>query len=138
MHLIPQKINLRWSDLDPNFHLRHSSYYELATECRIEMLATYGLTLAVMEEQHFAPVILREECVFVREIKYTDNVYIHLEIKEINNDGTKWTIVHHFIDENKKKKAVLTVETAWFDTRKRRLVKSLPDIARKVHELIMQ
>lgn len=33
-----QEIQLRWSDLDPNFHLRHSVYYDWGAFCRIEFL----------------------------------------------------------------------------------------------------
>lgn len=134
----PWNINLRWSDLDPNFHLRHSSYYDLASQHRIAMLSHYGLTLKVMEEQHFAPILMREECVFFREIKYTDVVYIHLKIKEVNDDGSKWVLVHEFVDNLKKKKAQLTVEIVWFDTKNRRRAKPIPEAAMDTYKMIMQ
>ena len=73
---------MRWSDLDLNFHLRHSAFYDLASQYRMDVLDEYGVTLKVMEEQHFAPVILREECVFLREIRYADAVYINLSVKK--------------------------------------------------------
>ncbi|MBS1521381.1 MAG: thioesterase family protein [Bacteroidetes bacterium] len=137
MFSTPHKVNLRWSDLDPNFHLRHSSYYDLASQHRMEMLSRYGLTLKVMEEQHFAPILMREECVFFREIKYTDTVHIHLRIKEVNVDGSKWTLVHEFVDEHKKKKAQLTVDIVWFDIKSRKIAKPLPEAAANTYRLIM-
>ncbi|MBV8390121.1 MAG: thioesterase family protein [Mucilaginibacter sp.] len=138
MFSTPYKVNLRWSDLDPNFHLKHSSYYDLASQHRIEMLNYYGLTLKVMEEQHFAPILMREECIFFREIKYADLVYIHLKIKEVNSDGSRWTLVHEFVDDKKKKKAQLTVEIVWFDIQKRRIAKPLPEAAANTYKLIME
>lgn len=138
MFATPFKVNLRWSDLDPNFHLRHSSYYDLASQHRIEMLSQYGLTLKVMEEQHFAPILMREECIFFREIKYTDVVHIHLKIKEVTDDGSKWTLIHEFVDDLNKKKAQLTVEIVWFDTQNRRRAKPVPQAAINTYYLIIQ
>ena len=31
-------IQLRWSDLDPNDHIRHSVYYDWGAMCRMEYL----------------------------------------------------------------------------------------------------
>ena len=36
-----KEIQVRWSDLDPNFHLRHSVYYDWGAYCRIEFLEQY-------------------------------------------------------------------------------------------------
>ncbi|MGZ5287761.1 MAG: acyl-CoA thioesterase, partial [Flavisolibacter sp.] len=65
-------LQLRWSDLDPNFHIRHSVYYDWAAFCRIEFLNEYGLTSQVMQQLNFGPILFREECVFRREIKSGD------------------------------------------------------------------
>jgi acyl-CoA thioester hydrolase len=124
----PWKVNLRWSDLDPNFHLKHSSYYDLATQHRMDMLQHYGLTLDDMEAGQFAPILTREECLFYREIKYTDKVFINLKLKEVNEDGSKWTLVHEFVDDQGKKKAQITVEILWFNIKSRRILKPLPDV----------
>lgn len=133
MKLEPQKINLRWSDLDPNFHLKHSSFYDLASQYRMEILEHYGVTLAIMEAQKFAPILLREECIFLREIRYTDKVYINLIINEVNEDGSKWQILHEFKDEKGKTKAKLTVDIAWFDIAKRKFAKPLPDVVSRAY-----
>ena len=36
-------IQLRWSDLDPNFHVRHSVYYDWGAFCRIEFLNKFEI-----------------------------------------------------------------------------------------------
>ncbi|QQL49652.1 acyl-CoA thioesterase [Mucilaginibacter ginkgonis] len=131
------QIKLRWSDLDPNFHLRHSRYYDLASQCRLEVLANYGLTVKVMEDQHFAPVLLREECVFMREIKFTDTVYIKLTIVSVSEDGLKWTILHEFIDDKNKTKAKLTVDITWLNVQTRRLAKPVPQPALDMYHALM-
>lgn len=121
------KINLRWSDLDPNFHLSHSSFYDLASQARFEMLARYGLTLAEMEELQVTPILHHEECFFYREIKYNDVVYIEIRIKDFSEDLSRWTLEHEFIGENKKRRALLTTDISWFNFKTRKLAKPLPE-----------
>ncbi len=123
----PEKIVFRWSDLDPNFHVRHSSYYDLASQHRINVLHRYGLTLEVMEREHFAPVLFREECVFLREIRPGEEVFIDFSFSSVSDDLSKWTIVHEFKDARGKLKAKLTVEGAWIDTRLRKLARPVPE-----------
>ncbi len=43
-------IQIRWSDLDPNFHLRHSVYYDWGAFCRVEFLNEHGLTAGLMQQ----------------------------------------------------------------------------------------
>ena len=73
-------IQIRWSDLDPNFHLRHSVYYDWGAFCRVEFLNEYGLTAEVMQSLQFGPILFKEECVFRREIKLGDVVTINLQL----------------------------------------------------------
>ena len=43
-----KELSFRWSDLDPNFHVRHSAYYDFGAQHRIEILESLGLTMKVM------------------------------------------------------------------------------------------
>lgn len=133
----PHEVHLRWSDLDPNFHLRHSSYYDLASQHRMDMLNSYGLTTTVMQEQYFAPVLLREECIFHREIRADDKIHIRLGLKEVINEGTRWTLVHQFTNFNNKRMAELTVDISWLNLKTRRLARPLPEIVKALYNAIM-
>ena len=57
MGTFTKEISIRWSDLDPNFHVRHSAYYDFGAQHRIEILEQLGLTMKVMQQQHFDPVL---------------------------------------------------------------------------------
>lgn len=129
------KVNIRWSDLDPNFHVKHSSYYDLASQYRMDVLRQVGVTMDIMERDKFAPILLREECVFLREMRYTDNVFINFIIKEVNENGSKWEILHEFIDDKNKVKARLTVNIAWFDIAKRKFISPMPAVLTKAYEI---
>jgi acyl-CoA thioester hydrolase len=114
-------LQVRWSDMDPNFHLRHSVYYDWAAVSRIEFLYKYQLTPDVMMQLHFGPILFREECVFKKEIRLGDNVSINLELLKSRRDYSRWTIQHTIFKNEDIISAIIAVEGAWLDTEKRKL-----------------
>jgi acyl-CoA thioester hydrolase len=128
-----KELSIRWADLDPNFHLRHSVYYDFGAAQRIEILEQSGLTLKVMQEQGFGPIIFREECLFKREIRLADLITIYAKIARLNADASRWTIAHELVNTTTNTLcAVLTVEGAWIDTKIRKLANPTPQIVRDV------
>jgi len=127
-----RNVELRWADLDPNFHVRHSVYYDYGAYIRINYLQENGLTHEVLTRHHFGPIIFREECVFRRELKVGDQVTINLELSTARQDFSRWTIVHHIKKENQLA-AVITLDGAWIDTHLRKLT-TLPIEYRHVFE----
>src|SRR6187402_260736 len=87
-------IEIRWSDLDPNFHLRHSVYYDFGAFCRIAFLTESGVTPAAMLQQNIGPIIFREECIFRKEIKFGDDISINLKLDRCTSDFSRWTMKH--------------------------------------------
>jgi acyl-CoA thioester hydrolase len=124
-------VQIRWSDLDPNFHLRHSVYYDWGAFCRVEFLNEYGLTADVMMRLKFGPILFREECIFKREIRSGDEVKMNLQILKSKQDFSRWTIQHHIIKNNETLAAILTVDGAWLNVIERKLA-SPPE---QVHEV---
>lgn len=114
-------VNVRWADLDPNLHLRHSVYYDYGAYCRIQFLASQGVTTSFMQEKHFGPILFREECVFKREIHLSDTVTIDVKLLKARKDGSRWTMQHHIFKDNEIVAAILTLDGAWIDITKRKL-----------------
>ena len=135
MNEFSREVHLRWSDLDPNFHVRHSVYYDWGAFCRIEFLNQYGLNYKVMQELQFGPIIFREECVFRKEIRSGDEIKINLKLKGGRKDYSRWSIVHEITKADGTLCAVLTVDGAWMDTQKRKLA-MLPVIFNSAFEII--
>ena len=121
MEVFVMPVQIRWADLDPNFHLRHSVYYDWAAMCRIDYLHGKGLTPAVMQRLHFGPIIFREECVFRKEIKYGDQVTINLKLVKGRRDYSRWTIMHEIKKDNDILCAVVTIDGAWLNEMERKL-----------------
>lgn len=124
-----KQISLRWSDLDPNFHVRHSAYYDFGAQHRIEILESLGLTMKVLQQQHFGPILFREECVFRKEIKLADKITMQTKVSQMRPDASRWSIVHEFMNEENKLCAVITVDGAWMDTKLRKIADPTPEIA---------
>jgi acyl-CoA thioester hydrolase len=114
-------VQVRWSDLDPNFHLRHSVYYDWAAMCRIDYLKEKGLTPALMQKMQFGPIIFREEAVFRKEVKYGDVLSINLKLIKGRRDYSRWTIAHEIKKNDDILCAVVTIEGAWLNTTERKL-----------------
>lgn len=114
-------IQLRWSDLDPNFHIRHSVYYDWGAFVRIEFLNEHGLNHQVMQELKFGPILFREECVFRKEIRSGDVINMNLQLLRSKKDFSRWSIQHYITREDGSLCAVLTVDGAWIDVVRRKL-----------------
>ena len=127
MATFSKQLSFRWSDLDPNFHLRHSAYYDFGAQHRVEILAQLGLTIRTMQAQHIGPVLFREECVFKREINLSDIIIMQTKMGKMNADASRWSIVHELYREEVLC-AVITVDGAWMDTKLRKLASPTPQI----------
>jgi acyl-CoA thioester hydrolase len=115
-------MEVRWADLDPNFHMRHSVYYDLGAQCRVEYLQKSGITAQFMHEHQFGPILFREECLFKREILLGDHVLIDLELYRSKRDFSRWTMKHRILRTPTELAALITVEGAWMDKVRRKLI----------------
>ena len=116
-----KKVEIRWSDLDPNFHLRHSVYYDIGAYCRIAFMNENLITPAAMQQFHVGPIIFREECLFKKEIKFGDEVMVNVKLNKCREDSSRWTMVHELWINSVILAAIITIDGAWIDTTKRKL-----------------
>lgn len=131
MGLYNQRVEVRWSDLDPNFHVRHSVYYDYGAFCRIAYLAEHGLGTDKMAQHQIGPILFREECVFRREIRYGDQLSIDLQLLKSSEDISRWSIRHRILKEGNVLAAIITVDGAWMDIKARKLTVP-PEIVQQV------
>jgi acyl-CoA thioester hydrolase len=121
MEKFEMPVQFRWADLDPNFHFRHSVYYDWATMCRFDFLKERGLNAALMKKLNFGPIIFREEAVFRKEINYEDKVSINLKLLKSRRDFSRWTIAHEIMKNAGTLCALVTIDGAWLHTVHRKL-----------------
>jgi acyl-CoA thioester hydrolase len=113
-------IDVRWADLDPNYHVRHSVYYDYGAYCRICFFNENGITSPFLAEHQIGPILFREECIFRKELRLGDTVTIDLQLLKAKSDYSRWSI-QHVIRRNNDFAATLTLDGAWIDTIKRKL-----------------
>jgi acyl-CoA thioester hydrolase len=113
-------IQIRWADIDQNRHLRHSAYYDFGATVRIALFSQSGLTNAKLEELKIGPVLLREEAVFRREIKFEDKIVVDVEMTKSLPDFSRWSLHHHFYKEDNTLAATLNMDVVWIDLIKRK------------------
>ncbi len=116
-----KEIQVRWSDLDPNFHLRHSVYYDWGAFCRVAFLDEHKLSAGEMQRLQIGPILFREECVFRKEIRLGDKVFINLQATKAKRDYSRWSIQHTITKNGDTVAAIVTVDGAWMDVVKRKL-----------------
>jgi acyl-CoA thioester hydrolase len=121
MNSYSKQVEVRWADMDPNFHLRHSVYYDYGASIRIDFLHEHNITPDYLRENNLGPILLREECVFKREIRPADKVSIDIKVIKATKNFARWTIQHQLIKNEEILSAVLTVDGAWIDSIKRKL-----------------
>lgn len=128
-------IQIRWADIDSNFHLRHSVYYDWAAMCRLNFLEGRGLTPAIMQRMQFGPIIFREEAVFRKEIKYGDKVIISLKLMKARRDYSRWTIIHEINKNDDTLCAMLTIDGAWMNVAERKLFVPPAEVVRAFQQM---
>ena len=121
MNEYSKKLEIRWADLDPNFHVLHSKYYDYGAYCRMSFLTEHGITPAVMIENNIGPIIFREECLFKREIKFGDELLVNLKLSKCNDDASRWSMVHELWTNGDTLSAIINIDGAWLDTKIRKL-----------------
>jgi acyl-CoA thioester hydrolase len=116
-----KKIEVRWADLDPNFHMLHSKYYDLGASCRMAYLVEHGITPAFMKQHNIGPIIFREECIFKKEISFGDEIVVNVKLQKLSSDGARWSMVHEVWKNGNTLAAQMTCDGAWMDTVIRKL-----------------
>ncbi len=120
-------VEIRWSDLDANFHVRHSVYYDWGAFLRMSFLWEHGLTASVMQEHKVGPIIFREEALFKKELHFGDKITVALYLQKCSTDFSKWTMIHEIWKNENTLSAIITVDGAWINTELRKL--TIPEMA---------
>lgn len=126
-------IQLRWSDIDQNRHLRHSVYYDYGALMRMTFLSERGLTTAKLEELKIGPILFREEAIFKREIKLEDKITLDVALLKATQDYGRWSMRHNVTKADGTLAAIINIDGAWIDLEKRRLAVP-PALIRSIFE----
>lgn len=129
MSSFESRCEVRWADLDPNGHVRHTVFMDWATQCRVAVLAAHGLTPRRFQELSCGPVLLREETDYLREVGAGDEIRVVLELVGASADWKHFIIRHRLTRRDGVHCATVLVRGAWFDLKTRKVIVPPPPIA---------
>ena len=113
----------RWADFDPNNHMRHSAYTDYAAEARVRMFNEYGLNLVEFNKLNIGPILFREETVFRREIRLSEDIYVEVFLKGISENGERFKFYHKVLKKDGTLAAEVDIYGAWLDLKTRKLTR---------------
>jgi acyl-CoA thioester hydrolase len=116
-----QNYTVRWAELDPNGHMRHSAYADFAADQRVHWLASLGFDVKKFGELRLGPILFREETKYLKEIHGGEAIRVEGRVTAGTPDGSRWTIEHTIYKADGRPAATVTVDGAWLDLDRRKL-----------------
>jgi acyl-CoA thioester hydrolase len=126
------ELEVIWSNLDANRHMRNTAYSEFATHGRIDYFNEHGYSLDVLGNEGIGPVLLKEEVTYFREVKMQDKLKITVTLSRSTANYDRYTISQDIIKENGKKAARVIIHGAWMNLNSRQLVSPPQKLVEKV------
>lgn len=114
--------SVRWADLDPNGHMRHTAYMDCAAQARVGLLHDAGFTLERFQTLHIGPVLFREETDYLHEVRAHERIRVTTAVAGLSANGKHWRIQHGIFRVNDELACVIKVQGAWLDLVARRVV----------------
>lgn len=124
------KTNTLWSQIDSNFHLRHSAYADIAATARMSLLIAGGITFEGLQKAHLGPILFREELFYKKEILGPQELTVKSYLKKIERNYSKWSMTSEIYRNDGELSCVVEVDGAWIDLKLRKIA-SLPDELKK-------
>ncbi|MDZ7807546.1 MAG: thioesterase family protein [Gracilimonas sp.] len=120
---------VKWADMDPNRHMRHSVYNDYAAQTRVAMFSDFNLSITEIGRLGFGPVLFREETIFHKEIDLLEIITVTCALTTMRRDGSRWSFLHEIFKEGEDgiKAAQITVDGAWLNLNSRKLG-SIPEL----------
>ena len=113
--------NTKWSDFDPNRHMRHTAYNDYAAEVRVRFFQQHGLSINEFAKLNIGPILFKEETSFYKEIHIGENIQVQMELEGVSKGIERWKFNHKIFNQNGKLSAEIKVYGAWIDLVKRKL-----------------
>lgn len=111
----------KWSDFDPNRHMRHTAYNDYAAEVRVRFFQEHGLSINEFAKLNIGPILFKEETSFLKEIHIGENITVKMELEGVSKGIERWRFNHQIFNQEGKLSAEIKVYGAWIDLLKRKL-----------------
>jgi acyl-CoA thioester hydrolase len=127
-----KEVEVIWADMDPNQHMRHTSYSQYAAHARISFFNDMGYPLTRLAEMGIGAVLLREQSTYYRELQMHEKISIGVELLKSTEDYSRYTIAQTISKENGKTAAKVIIDGTWIDMQKRNVLSPFPELIEAV------
>lgn len=111
-----------WSNVDPNWHMANTAYFEFAVNTRIAFFASKGFTPADFQRHGFGPVIRNDFAEYSREIGLNESFTVTMENGGLSDDGSRFRVVNSFYKEGHVLSARVGSIGGWLSYKERKLI----------------
>ena len=111
----------KWSDFDPNQHMRHTAYNDYAAEVRVRYFQEHGLSINEFAKLNIGPILFKEETSFYKEIHIGENITVKMELEGVSKGIERWRFNHQIFNKDGVLAAEIKVYGAWIDMKQRKL-----------------
>lgn len=125
----------KWSDFDPNRHMRHTAYNDYAAEVRVRFFQEHGLSINEFAKLKIGPILFKEETSFFKEIHIGENINVHMELEGVSKGIERWRFNHQIYNKDGVLSAEIKVYGAWIDLYKRKLTVPPPEFVKIFEDL---
>lgn len=123
-----QAFEVRWADLDPNGHMRHTAYMDCAAQARVGLLHEAGFTLERFRALGIGPVLFREDTRYLLEVRANERIRVTAEIAGLSPNRKHWRIRHRVFKADGSLACVVEVQGAWLDLKARKIAPAPPEL----------
>lgn len=115
-------LEVRWADLDPNGHVRHSVYFDFGAQARVGFLEDRGFGVARMEQAGVGPVLFSETAQYRRELRSGERVRVDVQLVGVSQNRKHWAMRHRIHRSDGELACIIDCRGAWLDLRERRVI----------------
>lgn len=116
------KFSTKWSDFDPNRHMRHTAYNDYAAEARVRYFSFQNFSIKEFTKHNIGPILFTEETSFKKEIHLGEDISADFKLLGLSKNNERWKITNTIFNSKNEPAAVIKVYGAWIDLTKRKLI----------------
>ncbi len=130
-----RSFEIRWADLDPNGHMRHSAYLDYAAQLRIAYFGEFGYPLDRMVSENLGPLLFSEHASYQREIRPNEVITTDLAVTGLSANRKHWGIRHQIFKASGELAATIDCRGAWLDLQQRRVIVMPAELYQLMHAM---
>lgn len=130
-----KEFEIRWSDLDANWHLADAAYINFGSHTRMAYLAEAGFGQKALALHTLGPVAFYEHMYFFKEVFPGKPIKVSLQFEGMSEDGQFFEFHHNFYDSYGKNIARCEMMGGWIDLTQRKLTPLPPPLLEALKKL---